>query len=240
MNRRKERLAIARPRLLWGLGILALGLLGLLGGLGWQLHLARQQPVGALLVLGGSIRREMAAAEWARSHPGLPILISGGAPAACVAALYERAQATRAHTTIEACATSTFDNYAFSLPRLQSWQVRRVVVLTSPQHLPRAAWLGQILLGSRGLWVEVQTVSETGVPANRERPWVTALDVLRALGWAIASPLVIPWYSPTCGNVQPLGRVDWVAACQRGLRCERQADLAGFCRDRRQGLRSPS
>lgn len=55
-----------------------------------QLHQAASQPLDGILVLGGSIRREIAAARLTRNHPQLPLLISAGSAAPCIWAIFER------------------------------------------------------------------------------------------------------------------------------------------------------
>lgn len=200
---------------------------------GWQTGLALRNaaasPVDSVLVLGGSIQREIYAAELAKQSPQTPILISSGSDDPCIWLLFDRVAAPKSRVWLERCADSTFGNFYFSLPILQQWQVRHVILITSATHLPRAKWLAQILLGSHGMWVETQRVKETGVPGNRESRWKTGLDIARSLIWAGVSQ----FYSPVCHQVSPLSKVDLEAWQQRGFKCEHQGGLDRYLRQNR-------
>lgn len=199
---------------------LALGIWTVNNGL--ILQKASQGPVDAILVLGGSITREIHVAELAKQYPQTPILISKGSLDPCVLLIFQRSQAPWKNVLLEKCANSTFDNFYFSLPILQQWQVDKVKVVTSPTHLPRAIWLAQIILGSHGIWVDLDLVKEQGVPGNRESFLVTAVDVTRALVWAVVSH----FYTPECTNLVRLSDVDLKAWKLKGFNCERQGNLS--------------
>lgn len=208
-----------------GLRRMLLGLLAVvacwLAIAGTQLYRHAQQPADAVLVLGGSIRREIYMAESVAQGNALPVLISQGSQPPCIRILFDRVAAPLANVWLENCAQSTFDNYRYSLPILQRWGTHHVQVVTSQTHLPRAQWLAQIILGSHGIWVEMTIVDETGVPANVERPLKTALDVARSLGWALVSQV----YMPRCNDLIALGSVDMVAWEGQGFKCEHQAGI---------------
>lgn len=202
-----------------------------------QLYRHGQQPVDSILMLGGSIRREMYLAEQRaeleiveRQFLGqadspewqqIPILISKGSKPPCIRILFERVAASVDNVWLEDCATSTFDNYRYSLPILKGWKTHHVKVVTSPSHLPRAKWLAQIILGSHGIWVDMELVEEKGIPGNIETPIKTGLDVTRSLLWAIVSQV----YSPTCNQIIPLESVDLEQWNQKGFKCEHQAHI---------------
>lgn len=189
-----------------------------------------------MLVLGGSIRREMAAVELARNNAQLanaqlPILISAGSPAPCVWAMAEREGLVlpaesgsidlKAQIWLEPCATSTLGNYRFSLPVLQSWGVRHIQLITSGTHQLRAVGLGRIILGSHGIWLSPTPVAETGRPGNQESKLKTSLDWMRGLAWALISQL----HQPQCRELVRLDQVvleDWV---DRDFECESQGQV---------------
>lgn len=207
---------------------LRLGLLGICLWIGiWllitniALRSAASRPVDAVLVLGGSIRREIYVAELAKQQPELPILISQGSPEPCIWLIFQRDQAPIRQVWLEKCADSTFENFYFSLPILKQWRVHKVRLITSPTHLPRAQWLAQIVLGAHGIWVETDLVQEQGVPGNRESWLKTTLDVGRSLVWAVVSQV----YAPRCTKVTPLMDVDLQQWRRRGFRCERQGQV---------------
>ena len=122
---------------------------------------------------------------------------------------------------LEKCADSTFENFYYAIPILRSWQVRKVQMITSPTHLPRAQWLAQILLGAHGIWVETYTVEEIGIPGNRETALKTALDVTRSLLWALGSQV----YFPHCNDFVLLPAVDLEAWEAKGYQCEYQGNI---------------
>jgi uncharacterized SAM-binding protein YcdF (DUF218 family) len=211
--------SFSRPKT-WLL-VLLFGIALWASSLGTRLYHHAQQPVDAVLVLGGSIRREMYIAEAVAQGNQLPILISHGAQPPCTRILFDRLSAPLDHVWLETCAESTFDNYRYSLPVLQQWQARHVQVVTSPTHLPRAAWLAKILLGSHGIWVDMDLVEETGVPGNFEHPLKTIADVGRSLGWAVISQFV----TTPCENVFSLQSVDLAAWESAGFTCEHQGGI---------------
>ncbi len=196
-----------------------------------QLYQAAHQPIDAVLVLGGSIRREMAAAELARDNSQLPILISAGSPVPCVWAIFEREASAsmtelgdadpKSKIWLESCATSTLGNYRFSLPIMKSWGAHHIQLMTSGTHQLRATGLGRIILGSHGLWLSPTPVAETGRPGNQESRLKTLLDWSRGLAWALISQL----YSPECEGLVRLDQVvleDWV---DRDFECEHQGQV---------------
>ncbi|WP_017717797.1 YdcF family protein [Kamptonema formosum] len=186
------------------------------------LQSAANRPVDAILVLGGSIKREIYVAELAKQYPQTPVLISQGSQDPCIWLIFQRAKAPPQQVLLEKCARNTFDNYYFSLPILSRWQAHRVKVITSPTHLPRAKWLAQIILGSHGIWVEIDLAPETGIPGNRESPLKTGIDVIRSLIWAVISQFVEP---ASCSALTPLTDVDMQQWRTQGFTCEYQGHL---------------
>lgn len=186
-----------------------------------MLRSAAAGPVDAFFVLGGSVKREIYVAELVKQHPQTPVLISQGSPDPCIWLIFQRMQASTQQVWLEKCAESTFENFYFNLPILQQWRVRKVKLITSSSHLPRAQWLAQILLGAHGIWVEPEIVQEQGVPGNRESLGKTELDVTRSLIWAIVSQV----YQPKCSKLIPLAAVNFQDWQRRGFHCEHQADL---------------
>jgi len=196
-----------------------------------QLVGSARQPVDAVLVLGGSIRREIAVAQQAaQDEAQLPILISAGSPMPCIWAIFEREVpsqsnpepgAAQSRTWLEPCANSTLGNYRFSLPTLKRWGARHVQLMTSGSHQLRATGLGRIILGSHGIWLSPNPVAETGRPGNRESRLKTLVDWVRGLGWALISQV----YGPSCDGLVRLDQVvleDWI---DRDFECEQQGQV---------------
>ncbi|MEH2317423.1 YdcF family protein [Nostoc sp.] len=181
---------------------------------------AYSQPVDAFFVLGGSIRREIYVAQKAKQYPQTPILISHGSPDPCIRLIFQPELAGLENVWLEKCANSTFENFYYGIPILRRWGVHKVMLITSPSHLPRAKWMAQILLGAHGIWVETEIVQELGVPGNRESWPKTGLDLTRSLFWAILSQII----QPQCSNVTRLTEVDMQAWQHQGFHCEHQGE----------------
>ena len=186
-----------------------------------MLREAASRPIDSILVLGGSIRREIYVAELAKEFPQMPILISSGSADPCIWLIFQEAQAPIERIWLQKCATSTFKNYYFALPLLKHWDVHHVKIITSQTHLPRAKWLAQIILGAHGIWTEIDLVPEAGIPGNRETWLKTSLDLIRSLIWARVSQ----YYSPECSALKPLRSVDMSVWEKRGFKCEHQGQL---------------
>jgi uncharacterized SAM-binding protein YcdF (DUF218 family) len=186
-----------------------------------NLKAAAAESVDAYLVLGGSIKREMHVADLVKQHPDIPVLISSGSDDPCIKLIFEREQAPMEQVWLEKCADSTFDNFYFAIAILRQWGVRKVKVITSESHLPRALWLGQIMLGSHGIWVEPEIVVEEGVPANKESLIKTGIDLARASIWAVVGQ----FHTPKCEDLQYLPEVDMADWERKGFHCEHQANL---------------
>ncbi|MEA5418754.1 YdcF family protein [Spirulina sp. CCNP1310] len=182
------------------------------------------QPMDTVLVLGGSIRREMVAAQQAKVNPEQRILISSGSPPPCTFLVFAREGSLSDRIWLETCARSTFENFYYSTPILHRWGSRHVQLLTSPSHLPRALWLARIHLGIQGIWVSLKPVDETGVPGNQETLMKTILDVGRSLLWAVVSLGI----KPECDRTLPLITIDLDAAIATGFHCEHQGEIEQF------------
>lgn len=204
--------------LLASLGIL---LLSLLFNVAVKLPVNRSKPVDAILVLGGSIRREIYAAQIANQDPKIPILIATGSKEPCVFLIFQREGARLNNIWLEKCGNSTFGNFFYDLPILKSWGVHKVKVITSPTHAVRAGALAKIHLGSQGIASEIVTVKEKGVPGNVENKLKTALDVGRSLIWALLSQVI----HPQCSNVIALKDVDINYWHKEGFNCESQGKV---------------
>ncbi|WP_081431323.1 YdcF family protein [Moorena bouillonii] len=207
---------------LWGLLTLALFLCGWLLINTLRLQAAASAPVDTFFVLGGSIRREIHVAELVKQHPDKRILISHGSPDPCIWLIFQREMASSEQVWLEKCANSTFGNFFFSIPIFRRWGVRRVKLITSGTHLPRAQWMGKILLGAHGIWVDTELVQQKGIPGNLESPLKTGLDIARSLVWALLSQVI----QPRCSDLIQLTDVDMKAWRESGFKCERQGGIS--------------
>ncbi|MEM7554955.1 MAG: ElyC/SanA/YdcF family protein [Cyanobacteria bacterium P01_A01_bin.84] len=182
---------------------------------------ASSKSTDAFFVLGGSITREVYVAQLAKQHPQIPILVSKGSQDPCILLIFRKKAASLQNVWLEKCANSTFDNFYYGIPVFRNWNSRKIKLITSPTHLPRAKWMAQILFGTHGIWVETEVVTEKGVPGNQEHWLKTGLDIIRSILWAILSHVIQP-QCPKIINLADVNMKDWLA---KGFQCEHQENL---------------
>jgi len=207
--------------LFFTMGIIIIITLSLANNL-FQAQKNATQPIGAYFVLGGSITREIYVAKVATMNPDIPIIISTGSDDPCIVLIFDREGARLDNTWLETCADSTFDNFFFSVPILKSWGVKKVEMITSDTHLPRAGIMGKISLMAQGIAVDVNGIPEIdGIPANHESDLKTTLDVTRSFLWAWAGQFI----NPPCDKVIKLSEVDLDFWQQGGFSCESRGKI---------------
>ncbi|MBE9221848.1 YdcF family protein [Cyanobacterium stanieri LEGE 03274] len=181
-------------------------------------------PIDAYLVLGGSITREIYIAQIATINPHIPIIISKGSDDPCIFFIFQREGATLDNTWLETCADSTFGNFFFSIPILKSWGVKKVEMITSDTHLPRAGIMAKISLMAQGIAVDVNGIPEVdGIPGNHENDLKTTLDITRSFLWAWVGQLI----NPPCNKVIKLSEVNLNAWQKKGFSCESRGKIIG-------------
>jgi uncharacterized SAM-binding protein YcdF (DUF218 family) len=215
---RKKQKRIAKTILIIILGAM-LG--SLLINVAIRLPLNASKPVNAILVLGGSIQREIYTAKLTKDYPDVPIIISHGSDDPCILSIFQAQNARLNNVWLEHCAHNTFDNFFFNIPTLRRWGAHKVKVVTSGSHLKRATWMGKILLGANGIAVEVDSVKERGRPGNRESQLKTTLDLSRSILWAFFSQFI----QPPCFDRIELNKVDLEHWNKRGFECEYQGRI---------------
>ena len=182
-----------------------------------------QSSADGILVLGGSVSREIYAAKLARQNPQIPILIAKGSPDPCIYWVFERTPASMNNVWLEICSSSTFANFVYGIPILKTWNVHKVKLITSGTHIRRSKWLAKILLGSQGIWVDLTIAPEKGVPGNTEFLLKTIADLTRSVVWAFLGQVI----EPHCSQVYPLNSVDLSLWRDRNFSCERQGGFEG-------------
>lgn len=175
-----------------------------------------QKPADAIFVLGGSIRREIYAAEIADRFPDIPILISRGSDTPCIQKIFLKFQARMNNVWIENCANSTFENFLFGVPLIRHWKTHKVMVITTSTHLPRAQWMAQIQFGAHGIAVEMVLADGHGIPGNQESTAKTFLDLTRSLVWSGLAQII----SPSCSAVVELSKFNPKDWHNKPYRCE--------------------
>ena len=183
-----------------------------------ELVYASFQPVDALLVLGGTPIRERYAAQIEKSHPERRVLISGGSENPCIWLMFDKAGAPKENVWMERCSQNTFENFLYSLPILKSWHVHNVLLLTEEPQSQRAFPMAQVLLGLNGIFVELETVPNSGGEPLTRAPW---MDVALAFAWLIPSQV----YGPTCAELTHLSDVNMKDALEKGFYCAPQAEV---------------
>jgi len=155
-----------------------------------------------IIVLGGGIRREMAAAQLAQIHPSLPVVISSGSTLPCLYRVFvKEAGVDWRRVTIDFRAVDTLTNFTAMLPYVQSRQPRKVFVVATEGHWSRAAVLGWLIWGSRGIAMEPVLIKGVG----HEESWgKTLIDSLRAIGWLALGNRIVDhlYHSPTYVETQ--------------------------------------
>ncbi len=137
----------------------------------------------AVLVLGGStkkLEREKFTADFARKHPSLPILISGGSPKRTTEKVFNKAGVSPKRLFFDYDAVDTVTNFTTIVDDLERRGIKSVYLVTSDFHMRRARVVGDIVLGSRG--INFKTVP---VPSNNKPEPIgkTFRDGVRALLW---------------------------------------------------------
>lgn len=134
----------------------------------------------AILVLGGAPEREDFAAEFARQHPNLPVWISSGSNVEYTEDVFSRAGIDFRRLHIDYSAVDTVTNFTTLVDQFQEQGVSSVYLVTSDYHMRRARVIGEIVFGSRGMYLKPVVV-----PSNRStEPVEKAIrDGARAVLW---------------------------------------------------------
>jgi Uncharacterized conserved protein len=138
-----------------------------------------EQPQ-AVLVLGGDTKREDFAAEFARQHPDLPIWISSGSNPEYTRAVFSDAGVNLERVHIDQAAVDTVTNFTTLVDTLRARGIESVYLITSDYHMRRSRMIGEIVFGSRGIYLR-----PVPVPSERtSEPFTKTLrDGGRALLW---------------------------------------------------------
>jgi uncharacterized SAM-binding protein YcdF (DUF218 family) len=174
----KQKAKLKRRRRLKLRQAVAAVLLG--GGLAYFQFKPLPRSPEAVLVLGGEPRREQFAAEFAKRHPGLPIWVSGGSNPEYAEWIFRESGVSERLIHLDYDAVDTLTNFTTIVDKLRSQNIQSIYLITSDYHMRRAQWIGQVVLGSRG--IEFQTVP---IPSDKpSEPFEKAVfDGLRAILW---------------------------------------------------------
>ena len=134
-------------------GIVAAPLIWL-GSIAIKLELAVHQAPEpeAILVLGGGIGREEAAAILAKNDPTLAVWVSSSErPYQAKYAVFQAAGVNRERVYLDYQATDTVTNFTTLTAQFKRHNIRHLYVVTSDFHMPRAKVIGAIVLGHSGM-----------------------------------------------------------------------------------------
>ncbi|MBW4521340.1 MAG: YdcF family protein [Scytolyngbya sp. HA4215-MV1] len=138
-----------------------------------------EQPQ-ALLVLGGSLQREKFAVKFAHQHPNLPIWISSGSPREYAEWYFAESGIAPDRLNLDYRAIDTVTNFTTLADKLQQRGIHSVYLITSDYHMRRAAVIGEIVFGSRGIFFKTVPVPSHKDPESIEK---VLRDGGRAILW---------------------------------------------------------
>ncbi|MDJ0679620.1 MAG: YdcF family protein [Xenococcaceae cyanobacterium MO_167.B52] len=150
----------------------------------FRIAIARLQAIEpqAILVLGGDHYRERFAAKLAHKYPTLPIWISSGSRDQLVKNIFANASVDLERLLIDRRANDTVTNFTSLVTDFQKQKIRHLYLITSDYHMLRAASVGTIVLGSKG--IAFTTISVPG-KQPQESPLRVFRDTTRALIWTV-------------------------------------------------------
>jgi uncharacterized SAM-binding protein YcdF (DUF218 family) len=134
----------------------------------------------AILMLGGGSGRETFTAQFAQTHPDLPIWVSSGTPAPQAHAIFQAAHIPPSRYRLDYRATDTVTNFTTLVSDLKAAHIQHLYLITSAYHMPRATAIATIVLGSQSI-----AFTRVSIPhsAGQEATWRTLRDTGRALLW---------------------------------------------------------
>lgn len=124
----------------------------------------------AILVLGGStakLERERFTAKFAREHPNLPIIISGGGDGVeqVTRKVFQKQGVENKRIEFDKEASDTVANFTTTVDKLHKRGIKSVYLITSDFHMRRASVIAEIVLGSRGI-----DFKPVAVPSKQSKP----------------------------------------------------------------------
>jgi uncharacterized SAM-binding protein YcdF (DUF218 family) len=170
----------------------AIGLSSLAGVISIRLAIAQRQAPNpqAILVLEGNTDRIRFAADFSKSHPKLPIWISGNLEGLDLnQSIFREAGVPLRQVHYDFCATDTVTNFTCNVDGFAEHHIQHVYVVTSTDHMPRSLAIAAIVFGSHGI-----TATPLVVPSDDpDESWLRILrDCIRCViwlmtGWTAAS-----------------------------------------------------
>lgn len=136
----------------------------------------------AILVLEGNVDRIRFSAQFSKTHPNLPIWISGNPDGKDLNLdIFRRAGISQQRLHFDFCATDTVTNFTCNVSTFAEQDIRHVYVITSDYHMSRSQAIAALVFGSHGIAI-------TAVPVESqitrvESPLRTIRDCIRSIIW---------------------------------------------------------
>lgn len=138
----------------------------------------------AILVLEGNTERIEFAAQFAKSHPNLPIWISGNPDGLELnQSIFQQAGISTQHLNFDFCATDTVTNFTCNVKTFVNKDIHHVYLITSNYHMARSQAIATLVFGIHGI-----VVTPVPVVANHYQPesWLrTFRDCIRSVIWMV-------------------------------------------------------
>ncbi len=145
-----------------------------------------------ILVLGGDVAREQAAAELARQRL-LPVVVSGGSNPEYAQWLFgQREGLPPSQVQLDYRASDTVSNFTSLVDELRRARIRHALLVTSSDHMERALLVGRLVAGSRGIHLTPIPVSceHRCIREPRRKLW---FDGLRSALWVVSGVDLRGW-----------------------------------------------
>jgi uncharacterized SAM-binding protein YcdF (DUF218 family) len=118
----------------------------------------------AVLVLGGHEERERFAAKLAQKYPQIPIWVSSGSPQDYAKKIFGQAGIDRDRIHLDYRASDTVTNFTTLVDEFKARGIDSVYLVTSENHMTRARIIGEIVFGSRGIFLKPVAVPSQNPP----------------------------------------------------------------------------
>ncbi len=140
-----------------------------------------QQPTPqAILTLGGGQNREEFTAQFAQSHPNLPIWVSTGTDPDLARKIFQDAAILKGQFYLDRRASDTVTNFTTLVVDFKKRHFKHIYLITSDFHMPRAKAIAFLVLGSQGI-----AFTPVSLATNRKpEPKIKIIrDVGRSIIW---------------------------------------------------------
>eukprot|EP00741_Cyanophora_paradoxa_P011242 tig00020554_g10861.t1 len=134
----------------------------------------------AVFVLGGEESREAYAALYVRERPDLPVWVSSGSPAHYACRVFVNRGVEPERVFLDYRAIDTLTNFTTMVETFSALGVRRVLLVTTGDHMARAATIARLVFGSRGIAL---TPLPVPTPRPNEPRRKVLKDALRSVCW---------------------------------------------------------